>query len=119
LFDDGIFTGVYRNTTLKGAYTFALDAGIDNWSQSGDHQEIDPGYKSPRFMRELRVSAAVGDPTDVVTDPEDDVPGTGPGACEQCEQCEQCAKVYNLLIIIGLLLLIAIFLILWCCKRRG
>ena len=64
-------------------------------------------------------AAAVGDPADVVTNPEDDVPGASTGPCEQCRQCEDCGKVYNLLIVILLLLLIAIFLILWCCKRRG
>jgi hypothetical protein len=131
LFDDGIFTGVYRNATQKGAYTFQLDAAVDRWSQSGDHEDIDPAYESPRFMREVRVSAAVGLPGDVVSNPEDDVPGTGPGNCESCRQCancvqcelckrcEACAQVNTLLWLVIVLLLVAIALILWCCKRRG
>lgn len=131
IFDDGIFTGVYRSATQKGAYTFQLNATVDGWAQSGDHQKIDPAYESPRFLREVRISAAVGDPAVVVTNPEDDVPAGGPGTCPQCEQCvncklcemckrcEECAKAHSLLWVVIALLLFAIVLILWCCKKRG
>jgi hypothetical protein len=81
-YDDGIFTGVYRNTKLKGAYTFHLRSFIEGWPQSGDREVRDPTIESARFVREVRVSAAVGDPTDVEDEPEDPPPGKeiqGPG----------------------------------------
>jgi Mg-chelatase subunit ChlD len=73
--DDGIFTGVYRNTELKGAYTFHLRSFIEGWRQSGDRAVRDPTIESARFVREVRISAAVGDPTDVEDEPEDPPPG--------------------------------------------
>jgi hypothetical protein len=68
--DDGIFTGVYNNTNLKGAYTFLLRSEIDKWPQSVDSGG-DATVLSPRFVREVRLSATVGDPNDVEQDPED------------------------------------------------
>jgi hypothetical protein len=68
---DGIFTGVYRNTNMKGPYQFLLRAEVDRWQQSQDREEPDPSIVSARFVREVRVSAAVGDPYDVERDPED------------------------------------------------
>ena len=62
---DGIFTGVYNNTKLKGPYRFHLRADIEKWSQGTDRYKYDPDMMSPRFVREVRVSAAVGEPGDV------------------------------------------------------
>ena len=76
LADDGIFTGVYRNTQMKGAYTFLLRADIEKWRQSGDFPHRNLTAVSPRFVREVRLSAAVGDPRDVEQDLED--PPRGP-----------------------------------------
>jgi len=83
---DGIFTGLYTNTQLKGAYTFDIRADIDGWRAPLDSlvdfrpiEEIPEPRPSPRFVRHFTVSAAVGDPDDVDTDPEDgpDRPGVG------------------------------------------
>jgi len=63
--EDGIFTGVHKNTKLKGPYRFHLRADIEKWSQSTDRSKYDPDLRSPRFMREVRVSAAVGEPGDI------------------------------------------------------
>jgi Mg-chelatase subunit ChlD len=69
--NDGVFTGVYRNTKLKGPYQFLLYADIDKWWQSEDRERPDKTTRSPHFVREVRISATVGDPNDVVKNPED------------------------------------------------
>jgi hypothetical protein len=69
--EDGIFTGIYRNTKMKGPYQFLLRAEVDGWGQSTDRLKPDMDTKSPRFLREARVSAAVGDPNDIVCVPQD------------------------------------------------
>jgi len=61
---DGIFTGVYRSTKQKGPYRFHLGANISGWMQSTDRSKVDPALRSPRFSREVRLSAAVGEPSD-------------------------------------------------------
>jgi hypothetical protein len=63
--EDGIFTGVYKNTKLKGPYRFHLRADIEKWSQSTDRSRYDSDLMSPHFVREARVSAAVGEPGDI------------------------------------------------------
>jgi hypothetical protein len=68
---DGTFTGVYTNTKVPGPYQFLLRAEVDGWQQSFDCHERDPKYRSPRFAREVRLSAAVGDPKVVEREPED------------------------------------------------
>ena len=68
---DGIFTGVYKNTNLKGSYQFILRAEIDGWEQSLDNHEHDTHRPSAKFSREVRISGAVGDPNDVEPNPED------------------------------------------------
>jgi hypothetical protein len=65
LAEDGIFTGMYRNTKLKGPYRFLLRADIEKWSQHTDRSKYDPDLLSPRLVREVRLSAAVGDRADV------------------------------------------------------
>jgi hypothetical protein len=71
---DGIFTGVYRNTKIQGPYQFLLRAEVDRWRPSEESSKPDLRIRSPRFVREARVSAAVGNPKDVERDPDDDVP---------------------------------------------
>lgn len=84
---DGIFTGVYRNTQLDGAYQFASIWSVEDWPVAPDTRphEHDPSrpapdFRSPRFMRELRVTATVHDPSDVERTP-DDPPAKGDGPC--------------------------------------
>jgi len=69
--NDGIYTGVYKNTKEKGPYQFLLRADIDKWQQSEEIEKRDPNIVSAKFVREVRVSAAVGDPNDKVKTPED------------------------------------------------
>lgn len=69
--EDGIFTGVYGDTKLKGAYTFLLQSVIDGWVQDNDRSERNTEIRSPRYSREVRISAAVHDPADVEKEPED------------------------------------------------
>ena len=69
--NDGVFTGIYKNTTLKGPYQFLIRSEFDRWQQNTDRSKYDPSILSPRFAREVRLSAAVGDPNDVVKEPED------------------------------------------------
>lgn len=75
---DGVFTGVYTDTQMKGAYTFNVRADFNGWVQSLDSlmDSAVPGtlpqvLESPRFVREFVVSAAVAVPGDVETNPED------------------------------------------------
>lgn len=74
---DGVFTGVYRDTQMKGAYHFASLFDIEDWPEAPDarphhhegeekpHTHGDSGFRSPRFQRELRLTAAVADPKDI------------------------------------------------------
>lgn len=68
---DGIFTGVYKNTTQKGAYTFLLGQDFTRWTQGTDRRRYDEKFASSRFVRQVRLSATVADPTDVEKDPDD------------------------------------------------
>ncbi|HEY8165327.1 MAG TPA: hypothetical protein VIF83_07210, partial [Gemmatimonadaceae bacterium] len=75
---DGIFTGVYRNTQMKGAYRFASVWSVEDWPEAPDtkpnerESPVPPKeFRSPKFMRELRVTATVGDPKDIERTPED------------------------------------------------
>jgi len=106
---DGIFTGVYRNTALKGPYQFLVSARISNWAVSEDAHEHQQSGRSGAFARETRLSTAVGVPTDVETTPED--PPTGaPSWCDGW-MCR---------ILIALLLLVLLnLLIVWRCCRRA
>jgi hypothetical protein len=58
---DGTFTGVYKNTKLEGPYQFLLHAEMGGWGTATDRSKFDTSLKSPRFVREVRLSAAVGD----------------------------------------------------------
>lgn len=95
---DGIFTGVYTDTQMKGAYQFESLFDVDGWPDGPDarphHHEPgaaahthdhDDGFRSPRFMRELRFSAAVADPRDVERTPDDPPSNDDPRQEQQCE----------------------------------
>ncbi|UCG87943.1 MAG: hypothetical protein JSW71_05200, partial [Gemmatimonadota bacterium] len=97
LAEDGIFTGVYDKTSTKGAYTFLLRAEIDRWVQHSDLEQRAASIVSPRFLREVRLSAAVADPRDVETEPDD--PPAEPGPPDWCKW------VLILLTVVALILL--------------
>jgi hypothetical protein len=107
---DGVFTGVYKNTNLKGAYGFQVNGAFDKWHLGSDAHKIDPRQASPRFLRELRVSAAIGDPGDKPKEPEDTRPNPPTG--DLCRLCCWLAAVFFIL------LLIALFLLWRCCWRK-
>lgn len=112
---DGIFTGVYTNTALKGAYQFQFKTAVDGWLIGEEAHQPKPNARSPKFMREVTLSAGVSDPRDVVVKPEDDhktPPGGGEPPCDN-------KQLTWLIIIVILLLLIALWMI-WrcCCARR-
>jgi len=69
---DGIFTGVYTNTAQKGAYSFHFKVNVDQWQPGEEAHKRDVNQKSPRFMREVRISAGVNDPNDIIIKPEDE-----------------------------------------------
>lgn len=75
---DGIFTGVFRRTALKGAYGFHIKASVDGWQPGEEAHKRDEDRKSPRFMREVRISAGVADPKDKIKRHED---GPEPPPC--------------------------------------
>lgn len=93
---DGVFTGVYHDTQLKGAYQFASLWDVDAWSDAPDtrpHEgkpEATP-FRSPKFAREVRVTATVADPHDVERTPEDPPRKCGHAGERDCP-CEDRVK---------------------------
>jgi len=93
--DDGVFTGVYRKTDLRGAYHISSFWAVNQWGVAEDavghthgkgvKPNIDRAYLSPAFMREVRLSATVIDPIkDVERRPEDPPRGqTKPGTLKR------------------------------------
>ena len=61
---DGTWTGVYFNTKLKGTYQFLINADMNGFVTAAEGEGA-VEYKSPRFNRQVRLSAAVGEPSDV------------------------------------------------------
>jgi hypothetical protein len=122
---DGVFTGVYKNTNLKGAYAFQVSAAIDKWHLSNDPHRRDENQVSPRFMREVRLSSSSGEAGDVPKVPEDDRPPqggggrgdiTGPGGPSGTGGVhwkDYCCWLF----IITLILLIIALILLWRCYR--
>jgi hypothetical protein len=105
---DGIYTGVFTNTSQKGAYGFSVTGAIDKWHQGSDPHNHDSNITSPRFNRDVRVSAAVGSPGDVVTNPEDDRPKGGT------------VDVNRWILILILILIIILIIMQWlCCRKRS
>lgn len=68
---DGVYTVAYKNTRQKGAYQFLIHADIDGWVAPKDRRTKTAPVKSPRFSRQVRISAAVGDPKDIGSKTED------------------------------------------------
>jgi hypothetical protein len=109
---DGIFTGVYKNTALKGAYGFQISADIDKWHLGSDAHKRDERVESPRFMREQRVSAAVGEPGDKPKESED---GRTPTR-DLCTICCWLALVFLFFLLVALALLLRCY---WAKRARG
>ena len=108
---DGIYTGVYKNTGLKGAYGFQVSGEFEKWevvAGDPDQPKEKVNVESPRFLREARVSAAVGEPGDHPTQPED----TKNPPRDWCRYCCWLA------IFFFLLFLITLFLLWRCCWRK-
>jgi hypothetical protein len=85
-----------------------VTGAIDKWHQGSDPHKHDPNITSPRFNRDVRVSAAVGSPTDVVTNPEDDRPKGGT------------VDVNRWILILILILIIILIIMQWlCCRKRN
>lgn len=116
---DGIFTGVYTNTAGKGAYQFLIKADMQGWELSHDAHEYEfDETRSRRFVREVRLSAAVADPSDVVKDPEDDHhTGRPPQGGENGDPTDS-DTIKTILVIILVLLVVLIIILLMCCRRR-
>ena len=106
---DGIFTGVYKNTGLKGAYSFEVGGTFDKWHLSNDPHERDANVQSPLFMREVRVSAAVNVPGDKPQQPEDD---------RKTRDWTRWENLCCWLFLITLILLLIALFLLWRCWRR-
>jgi len=106
---DGIFTGVYKNTGLKGAYGFQVNGAFEKWHLGADAHKHDEKVESPKFLREVRVSAAIGEPGDHPTNPED-TPQNPPR--DWCRYCCWLALFFFILF------LIALFLLWRCCWRK-
>jgi hypothetical protein len=122
---DGIFTGVYKNTGLKGAYGFQVSAAIDKWHLSNDPHRRDENQVSPRFIREVRLSSASGEPGDVPKVPEDDRPPQGGGGRGDIGGTGGTSGTGGVhwqdyccwLFIITLILLLIALILLWRCYR--
>jgi hypothetical protein len=109
---DGIFTGVFTNTSQMGAYSFRISTEINEWKIGEDAHLRKPNQLSPRFMREVRVSAGVFDPSDVELTPEDAPTDGKPGDLNDIERIK-------VLIYVAIVLLIVIILMIWlCCFRH-
>lgn len=112
---DGIFTGVYTNTAQKGAYGFHFKVNIDQWIPGEEAHNFDINRKSPRFIREVRLSTGVSDPNDVVTEPEDEHKTTP----TDDDQDENIVLIQWYFILILIVLIFIAWLIWRCCCRRG
>ena len=112
---DGIFTGVYTNTAQKGAYGFQFKVSVDQWLRGEEAHERDIDQLSPRFMREVRLSAGVSDPNDKVTRPEDepDIPAEDGVTDNDIELIKWLVMVILIVLLLGLIMI-------WrcCCQKR-
>jgi len=106
---DGVFTGVYSRTDLKGPYQFLLRVDVDGWGLSLDQRIVDTTRFSPRFVREVRISAAVGDPSDIEQNPDDDI-------TDEFDLFDWCTWAPWWLP--WLLVLLLILLLIWCILQR-
>ena len=102
---DGVFTGVYKNTSLKGAYGFQVNGSFDQWILGEGAHKRNEKIRSPKFLREIRVSAAIGDPGDRPKEPEDDRPRPPGGGGDWCRVCCWLAVLFFILFLVALFLL--------------
>lgn len=88
-----------------------MKTAVDDWVISKDAHEYQQEGRSTQFVREMRISTAVGAPTDVETTPEDPpVPQFPvPTWCERW--------LCFLLGVLGFLLLLNLLLTWFCCCR--
>lgn len=109
---DGVFTGVFTNTSQKGAYGFQLKVDVDQWVPGNEAHVRDMSKKSPRFQREVQISAGVSDPNEIETTPEDE-PETLPA------DKDKTTKFILWIAIISLIALLLILFLIWrcCCNR--
>ena len=113
---DGVFTGIFSNTTQKGAYGFHIKANIDQWQLGEDGHVRNENLRSPHFLREVRLSAGISDPKDVVTMPEDDPKG----GSHWPNWKDPDNRLIAYLLVMVLTLLVLILLSVWrcCCYRK-
>ena len=111
--DDGVFTGVYAKTDLKGAYTFLITAAPDRWLPSGDSPKRNTALQIPRFVRQPRISGSVGEAGERPKQFEDEPrgPGGAPGTTRGDWRC--CPWP------VWLLILVLIILVLWLWRRSA
>lgn len=108
---DGTFTGVYRNTSTKGGYSFVIRADMQKWLPGHDAHEVDPNPRDVRIVRETTVSSAVAVRGEPVGTPEDDRPTSGAGP--------ECCRLLVWLMTVAVVLQILSLLLLWrCCRAR-
>ena len=109
---DGVFTGVFTNTAQKGAYGFHIKVVLDGWHLGEDGHVRNSDLRSPRFLREVRVSAGVSDPADIETTPEDGkVPEPGKNPDTQ-------VILWWLYFIVVLLIILLLISVRCCCRKR-
>jgi len=113
LANDGIFTGVFADTSQKGAYGFQVKIDIEGWHSGEDGHTRDESSRSPRFVREVLVSGAVSDPSEVEKTFEDDQ-DTGTNGDVKDPKDDLNIK---LLYVILVLLIIVLIVILRCCSK--
>lgn len=112
---DGVFTGVFTNTNQEGAYRFQVQASIDQWELGEDGHKRNTDLRSPKYLREVVLSAAVHDPENVETTPEDDPKGSDqPGGGKDPDV----KLTHWLLYLIVILLIILLLAMMRCCSRR-
>lgn len=111
---DGIYTGVFTQTSQEGAYGVRVQSNLEGWIGGADAHEFDPNARSPRYSREARISGAVWNPADVETTPEDD-----PRADEPDKPVDPEIERIKWLIYVLIVLLLLLLIISWrCCARR-
>lgn len=68
---DGIYTGVFEQTKLVGAYQFHFKVDLEDWVPGEEAHHRDLSKRSPRFVREVRLSVGVHNPKNKIDIPED------------------------------------------------
>jgi len=115
---DGVFTGVFTNTSQKGAYGFHIKASIENWELGEDGHVRNDKLRSPKYLREVRVSAGVHDPKDIETTPEDDPKGGSTDQPGGGQNPDDKLIIWLLYLTLILLIIILIALLRCCCRKH-